>query len=85
MVGRPRRGKRWATCLGAWVGAYGPARLAAELHVRPGAVYGWVGGARSPRPEHALRLVELSHGELTFEDVLGQRRARGVRRGDGAA
>lgn len=65
---------RWQTHLGRWVTNVTPGRVVAELRsaghpLTTAAVYKWVAGERVPRPEIALRLVEISGGELSFADI----------------
>lgn len=69
---------RWQTHFGQWVADVTPSaicsRLAAErMPVTQGAVYKWVAGERLPRPEVALKLVEISGEAITLADVYVQR------------
>jgi hypothetical protein len=63
-----------------WVAGFGVARLTAEL-ARTGdgitvmAVYGWLSGAAAPRLRLAARIVDLSNGGITLEDVAAHRAA----------
>lgn len=65
---------RWQTHFGRWVTDITPGRLAAQLRaagtpVSESAVYKWVAGAHVPRPDVALRIVEISGGIVTLGDV----------------
>jgi transcriptional regulator with XRE-family HTH domain len=46
---------------------------ATELAVRMGvctsAFEHWVSGRRTPRPEHANKLVQITGGEVTLQDI----------------
>jgi hypothetical protein len=68
--------RRWRTPFGSWVKRYGAARLGQELGLSgPVPVYQWIGGARIPRPEHALRIVALAQGRVRLEHIFAQRAA----------
>lgn len=71
---------RWHTRFGRWVHHYGVVRLAHDVgagcygvSLTPEAVYQWVGGQRAPRPAHASRIVALSQGRVSWDDIYGQR------------
>lgn len=69
---------RWQTHLGQWVADLTPSRVALELRgaglpVTESAVYKWVAGQHAPRPDIALRIVEISGGRLSVADVYLQR------------
>ena len=73
---------RWRTRFGTWVKGYGPNRLARDVGrglygqpLTPEAIYQWVSGTNAPRPQHALRIVQLARGRVSFEDIYGQRTA----------
>lgn len=68
-----REPARWQTHFGQWVTDIGPTRVAIETRVTPSTVYKWVAGERLPRPELALRLVEISHGSISLADVYAHR------------
>ncbi len=67
----------------AWVKAYGVTKLAAELKVVPRTIYWWFrerdGHQVRPRVEHAQKMVELSNGALTLEDILSPAPQEGAR------
>lgn len=69
---------RWQTHLGRWVTDITVPRVVEELRtsgypLTDSAVYKWISGERTPRPEVAIRLVELSGGQLSFSDIYVQR------------
>lgn len=71
---------RWHTRFGRWVHYYGVPRLAHDVgaglygvSLTPEAVYQWVAGSRTPRPAHALHIVQLARGSVTLEDIYRQR------------
>lgn len=53
----------------AWLEKFGRANLARALGVTWAAVHPWYSGKGKPRPELANRIVALSEGELTLEDI----------------
>jgi DNA-binding XRE family transcriptional regulator len=69
---------RWKTRFARLVRRYGVARLARDLEVNPTAVYQWVRGSVSPRPDKAIIIIALVRplGRLRLEDVYDQRRVR---------
>ena len=81
MVKRSHR-MRWSTPLGAFVASYGTRELARELSVDRSTVYSWTSGRCAPSLLRAARIVELSRGTLTLQDLVAQYR-RG--RQDGSA
>ena len=78
---RPRRARpavcdcRWRTRFARLVRRYGVARLARDLQVDPTAIYQWVRGNVSPRPDKAITIIELVRplGRLRLEDIYKQR------------
>lgn len=73
-----KRESRWKTHFGRWVTNRGVRVVVRDLHalgepVGSNAVYNWISGARLPRPSIALRLVELSAGQLTLSDIYDHR------------
>jgi DNA-binding XRE family transcriptional regulator len=80
-----REPARWQTHLGQWVTDIGSTRIAHEIGVTRSTVYKWVAGERLPRPEMALRLVEISHGSISLSDVYAHRvQMHGMQLRDGA-
>ena len=68
---------RWETRFARLVRQYGVARLARDLQVDPTAIYQWVRGSVSPRPDKAMTIVVLLQpvGRLRLEDVYHHRLA----------
>lgn len=69
---------RWQTHFGRWVTDVTPGGLARQLRaagapVSESAVYKWVAGSHVPRPDVALRIVEISGGEITLGELYGTR------------
>jgi hypothetical protein len=67
---------RWETTFAHRVRRFGVSRLARELAVDPGAIYQWIRGNVSPRPVHALLIVQVlaSAGiRLRLEDIYSHR------------
>lgn len=69
-----REPTRWQTHFGEWVTEFGVTRVAEELAQRQipihvDTVYKWVAGVHRPRVEVALRLVEISGGQVSLSDV----------------
>lgn len=62
----------WKTPFGTWVREFGPGKLRRELGVTKSAVHAWVAGVISPRPTKARKIVELSEGALTLEEIYRQ-------------
>jgi hypothetical protein len=54
---------------------YGIAKLAVDLNVDSKAIYQWLQGIASPRPEKAMRMIVLvrSVGRLELEDIYQHR------------
>lgn len=53
-----------------WVYDFGIAELAIALGCSPRVVYRWIYGQGWPRIKQILKIVELSKGRLTIEDIL---------------
>lgn len=53
----------------AWVNSYGRANLARALGITWRAVYKWTDEGGVPRPELAHRIIDMSAGKLTLEDI----------------
>lgn len=73
-----RSDSRWRTRFGGFVHEYGVPNLARDLQlagapVSGSAVYKWIRGATSPRPEVAQRMVVLSGGRLALDEVFAHR------------
>jgi hypothetical protein len=66
---------RWQTRFARLVRRYGVARLAHDLEVDPAAIYQWVRGSVSPRPDKAMLIVVLLQpvGRLRLEDIYSHR------------
>lgn len=66
---------RWQTRFARLVRRYGVARLAHDLEVDPTAIYQWVRGSVSPRPDKAMLIVVLLQpvGRLRLEDIYRHR------------
>jgi len=67
---------RRQTRFGSWVSSYGVSRLQTTLGqngcpITRGGIYEWLAGRRTPRPPVAVKLVQLSAGSLTLDDVFG--------------
>jgi hypothetical protein len=45
--------------------------FANEVGVTTAAVYHWLSGLRHPRRKQALRIIKVSDGAVTLEDLLG--------------
>lgn len=74
-----RHPTRWRTRFASFVGDYTVAALARDLAglgepVTVGAVYSWVSGRAQPRLRLAEKVVRLSAGSLSLEDVASHRR-----------
>jgi hypothetical protein len=63
---------RWKSKFARFIESYGVESLAAELDIRPSAIYHWIKGTTAPKPVHAEAIGRLS-GEsgrrLTMDDV----------------
>ncbi len=66
---------RWQTRFARLVRRYGVAKLARDLEVDPTAIYQWVRGSVSPRPDKAMLIVVLLQpvGRLRLEDIYQHR------------
>jgi len=66
---------RWQTRFARLVRSYGVAKLARDLEVDPTAIYQWVRGSVSPRPDKAMLIVVLLQpvGRLRLEDIYQHR------------
>ena len=53
-----------------WATTYGTNKLAEQCGVSAWSVRQWKAGLAAPRPERILKIVELSKGELTTDEVL---------------
>lgn len=63
---------RWKSKFARFVQSYGVALLAAELDVRPSAIYHWMASRRAPRPSHAeiiQRLASERGVRLTLDHI----------------
>lgn len=65
---------RWETKFGRWIDQYGVDRLASGLHsmgepITRTAIYLWIAGDTTPRPSTALKLIALSQGALTLQQI----------------
>ena len=67
---------RWRTRFARVVRRYGVARLARDLQIDPTAIYQWIRGNVSPRPDKAIIIIALVRplGRLRLEDIYQQRR-----------
>ena|ERR1700687_5666453 len=71
-----RRGScRWQTRFARLIRIYGVAKLARDLEVDPTAIYQWIRGSVSPRPDKAMTIVVLLQpvGRLRLEDIYQHR------------
>ena len=66
---------RWETRFARLVRRYGVAKLARDLEVDPTAIYQWVRGSVSPRPDKAMLIVVLLKpvGRLRLDDIYKHR------------
>jgi DNA-binding XRE family transcriptional regulator len=66
---------RWETRFARLVRSYGVAKLAKDLEVDPTAIYQWVRGSVSPRPDKAMLIVVLLKqvGRLRLDDIYQHR------------
>jgi hypothetical protein len=66
---------RWETRFARLVRRYGVAKLARDLDVDPTAIYQWVRGSVSPRPDKAMLIVVLLKpvGRLRLDDIYKHR------------
>jgi hypothetical protein len=66
--------RRWESKFARFVRTYGAERLAGALDVHSSAIYHWIRGVTTPRPDRAAiiqRLAQESGFTLTFDDVYG--------------
>lgn len=73
-----RRDSRRQTKFGSWIQGFGVSRLVSELRqsgfqIHCTAVYHWIDGSVAPRAPLAIRLVELSAGELSMSAIYSHR------------
>jgi hypothetical protein len=64
--------RHWKSKFARFIQSYGVESLAAELDVRPSAIYHWIRGAASPRPSHAeiiQRLAQERRCRLTMDQI----------------
>lgn len=66
---------RWRTRFARLIRQHGVARMARDLEVTPTAIYQWVRGTVSPRPDKAITIIALVRplGRLRLEDIYQQR------------
>jgi hypothetical protein len=50
----------WKSKFARFVRSYGVDELAAQLHIRPSAIYHWLRGTTAPRPVHAENIQRLA-------------------------
>jgi hypothetical protein len=65
---------RWESKFARFVQTYGAERLAGALDVHSSAIYHWIRGVTTPRPDRAAIILRLAHDSgvtLTFDDVYG--------------
>jgi hypothetical protein len=65
---------RWESKFARFVRTYGAERLAAALDVHSSAIYHWIRGVTTPRPDRAAIIQRVAHEcgvTLTFDDVYG--------------
>lgn len=67
-----RPAARWETRFARRIRKYGVAKLARDLEVDPTAIYQWIRGSVSPRPDKAMTIVVLV-GRLKLEDIYQHR------------
>ncbi len=72
---QPLTSCRWETKFARLVRRYGVAKLAHDLQVDPTAIYQWVRGSVSPRPDKAMTIIILFQplGRLRLEDIYRHR------------
>lgn len=68
----PRRTLGWGNRFGQWVGVYGTSRLASDIGVTRQSIYHWLAGRSHPLPDHALRIVALSGGQVPLDAIYRQ-------------
>jgi transposase-like protein len=84
---RTKRGRPygWDTRFARLVHVYGVAKLARDLEVEQTAIYQWIRGSTSPRPEKAMTIILLLRpvGRLRLEDIYHHRlRAQAISSGE---
>jgi hypothetical protein len=65
---------RWESKFARFVRTYGAERLAGALDVHSSAIYHWIRGVTTPRPDRAAIIQRLAYESgvtLTFDDVYG--------------
>ena len=73
-----RYAPRWNSHFGRWVSDFGAGRLVTALQERGEPIhirtpYRWISGRSSPRHPVALKIVELSGGEVSLDDIYRHR------------
>jgi hypothetical protein len=73
-----RNPARWRTRFGRWVIGYSTSGLSRDYRQRgysvsQSAIIHWVAGRTTPRPAHARLIVQLSHHQLSLDDIYRQR------------
>lgn len=66
--------KRWESKFARFVRTYGAERLAGALDVHSSAIYHWIRGVTTPRPDRVAIIQRLAHERgvsLTFDDLYG--------------
>jgi hypothetical protein len=66
--------RRWESKFARFVRTYGAERLAGALDVHSSAIYHWIRGVTTPRPDRAAIIQRLAHENgfsLTFDDIYG--------------
>jgi hypothetical protein len=64
----------WKSKFAGFVQSYGVENLARSLEITPPAIYHWIRGRSSPKPEHAAiiqRLARERGASLSFEEIYG--------------
>lgn len=74
-----REPRRWRTRFGSFVARVGVPTLTQRLHsvgqpLTHKAVYNWLAGISSPRPETAEAMVTIARGAIRVADVYAHRR-----------
>jgi len=72
-----RHRSNWNTRFSTYVSDLGVGHFAGALGVSPWTVYSWVAGRAEPRLSTARRIVELSRGALSLDDVSRHRQEVG--------
>jgi hypothetical protein len=66
----------WTTAFAKFVEKRGATKLAEDLQVVRTAVYHWIEGTTSPRPDKAIQIVEIAKSarfQLTLVDIYAHR------------